>query len=88
MSWLEGDLEGYRTALELTANDRDNLALDVAMVLSTLKVKVTSLSAKSQADGAAVVTVEVEVKDKDQLQQVINKMGQIHGVSTVKRVTG
>ena len=88
VSWVEGDLEGYRTALELTANDRDNLALDVAMVLSTLKVKVTSLSAKSQADGDAVVTVEVEVKDKSQLQQVINKMGQIHGVGAVKRVTG
>ena len=86
--WVEGDLEAYRTALELTAPDRDGLALDVATVLASLKVRVASLSARGQENGAALVTVEVEVKDRGQLQQVINKLGQIHGVSTVKRVTG
>ena len=88
VSWVEGEQEGYRTALELSAPDRDGLALDVATVLSALKVRVCTLSARAAEDGSALVTVEVEVKDKDQLQQVINKMGQIHGVSTVKRVTG
>ena len=88
VSWVEGEQEGYRTALELTASDRDGLALDVATVLSTLKVRVSSLSAKASEGGVAAVTVEVEVHDRDQLQQIINKMSQIHGVSTVKRVTG
>lgn len=88
VSWVEGDLEGYRTALELSAPDRDGLALDVATVLSTLKVRVCSLSARASDDGTAVVTVEVEVKDRSQLQQVTNKLGQIHGVAGVKRVTG
>ncbi len=88
VAWVEGDLESYRTALELTAVDRDGLALDVATVLSTLKVKVSGLSARSMEDATAVVMVELEVKDKTQLQQVTHKLGQIHGVSTVKRVTG
>ncbi len=85
VSWVEGDLEGYRTALELTAPDRDGLALDVATALATMKVKVTSLAAKSQDDGSARIDLEVEVKDKAELQQVIARLGQIHGVSTVKR---
>ena len=88
VSWVEGEQEGYRTALELSAPDRDGLALDVATVLSALKVRVCTLSAKAAEDGSALVSVEVEVKDKAQLQQVINKMSQIRGVSTVKRVTG
>ena len=88
VSWVEGDQETYHTALELTAPDRDGLALDVATVLSTLKVKVSGLSARRMEDSTAVVVVELEVKDKTQLQQVTNKLGQIHGVSTVKRVTG
>ncbi len=88
VSWVEGEQESYRTALELSAPDRDGLALDVATVLSALKVRVCTLSARAAEDGSALVTVEVEVKDRNQLQQVINKMGQIHGVSTVKRVTG
>ncbi len=88
VSWVEGDLEAYRTALELSAPDRDGLALDVATVLSALKVRVCTLAARATDDGAALVTVEVEVKDKNELQQVINKLGQIHGVSAVKRMTG
>ena len=88
VAWVEGDLEGYHTALELTAPDRDGLALDVATVLSALKVRVSGLSARRMEDATAVVVVELEVKDKAQLQQVTNKLNQIHGVSTVKRVTG
>ena len=88
VSWVEGEQESYRTALELAAPDRDGLALDVATVLSALKVRVATLSARGQDDGSALVTVEVDVKDKAQLQQVINKLSQIHGVSTVKRAAG
>ena len=88
VAWVEGDLEGYSTALELSAPDRDGLALDVATVLSTLKVKVNGLSARRLEDATAVVVVELEVKDRSQLQQVTGKLSQIHGVSAVKRVTG
>lgn len=41
----------YQTSLELSAKDRDGLALDVTMALSTVKVKVNSFSARSQPDG-------------------------------------
>ena len=88
VAWVEGDQQSYHTALELTAPDRDGLALDVATVLSALKVRVNGLSARRMEDTTALVVVELEVKDRDQLTQVINKLGQIHGVSTVRRVTG
>ena len=88
VSWVEGDLNGYRTSLELSAKDRDGLTLDIAMALSTLKVKVNSLSAKGQPDGYAIVSVELTVKDRDELNSVINKLGQIQGVFLVQRATG
>ena len=88
VDWVEGDLPGYTTALELSAKDRDGLTLDVAMVLSAAKVKVTSLSARSQPDGYAVVTITAEVKDKAELTNVINKLGQIQSVYQVKRAVG
>ena len=34
VSWVEGGLPNYKTNLELSAKDRDGIALDVAMVLS------------------------------------------------------
>ncbi|MCI9402561.1 MAG: bifunctional (p)ppGpp synthetase/guanosine-3',5'-bis(diphosphate) 3'-pyrophosphohydrolase [Oscillospiraceae bacterium] len=88
VDWVEGDLPGYTTSLEISAKDRDGLTLDVAMVLSAAKVKVTSLAARSQPDGYAVVTITTEVKDKAELTNVINKLGQIQSVYQVKRSVG
>ena len=88
VSWVEGGLPNYKTNLELSAKDRDGIALDVAMVLSTAKVKVTALSARSMADGYAVVHIELEVKDKEELASITNKLNNIQGVYQVVRATG
>jgi GTP pyrophosphokinase len=88
VSWVEGELPGYETALELSAKDRDGLTLDVATVLSAAKVKVTTLSARSAPDGYAVISIALEVKNRDELNSLINKLGQISGVYQVKRSVG
>ncbi len=88
VDWVDGDLPGYNTALELSAKDRQGLTLDVAMTLSAAKVKVNSLSAKAMPDGYAIISVVLEVKDRDELTNVINKLGQIQSVYQVKRAVG
>ena len=88
VSWATGELATYRTSLEIAAKDRDGLTLDIAMALSTLKTKTTSLSARSMPDGYATVSIVLEVKDHTELTAVINKLGQIQGVYQVKRAAG
>ena len=88
VSWAESKLPNYRTCLELSAKDRDNLTLDVAMALSTAKVKVSALAARSMPDGHATISIEVEVKDKGELEGVINKLNNIQGVYHVARASG
>ena len=88
VDWVEGELSGYSTALELSAKDRDGLTLDVAMALSSAKVKVTGLSAKANPQGDAIITVTVEVKDRSELTNIINKLGQVPSVYQVKRAVG
>ena len=85
VSWVDSEQEYYQTSVEISAKDRDGLALDIAMALSTLKVKVNNLSARSQPDGYATVYLVLSVKDKKELASVINKLGQIQGVFLVKR---
>jgi len=85
VSWVESAQETYQTSLEISAKDRDELALDVAMALSTQKVKVNNLSARSQPDGYASVYLVLSVKDKEELAGVTNKLSQIPGVLYVKR---
>ena len=88
VAWVGGDQAAYPTSLEISAKDRDCLAMDVTMALSAAKVKVDSFSARGMPDGYASVSIVLEVKNRDELNNVINKLGQISGVYQVKRVSG
>ncbi len=88
VSWVEGKLPNYKTALELSARDRDGLTLDVAMALSSAKVRVNALSARGLPDGYATVNIVLEVRDKSELTAVINRLNNIQGVYSVARSGG
>ena len=88
VDWVDSEQEYYETSLEISAKDRDGLALDVAMALSTQKVKVNTLSARSQPDGYATIYLGLSVHDKAELGRVINKLSQVQGVFLVSRSKG
>ncbi len=88
VSWAENDNESYHTSLTISSKDRDGLTLDIAMILSTAKLKVSGLTARSLPDGYATVSVMVEVRNKEELSTVVNKLNQVQGVYEVKRVAG
>ncbi len=89
VSWADaGEDAHFRTSLEISAKDRDGLALDVAMALSAQKVRLNNISARSQPDGYAMVNLELSVKDKAELSAVINKLSAVPGVFLVRRAGG
>ena len=88
VAWVDGSLPGYATSLDISAKDRDGLTLDIAMALSSAKVKMNSLIARSMPDGYASLLVGLEVRNRDELNTVINKLSQISGVYQVKRAVG
>ena len=88
VAWGESEQTAYETSLEISAKDRDGLALDVTMALTAAKVKVHNFSARSLPDGYAMVYVLLEVRDRNELTALINKLGQISGVYQVKRASG
>ncbi len=88
VSWVESSLPNYKTTVELSAKDRDNLTLDIATALSSAKVKVTALAVRAMADGHAIMTIELEVKDRNELASVINRLNNIQGVYHVARASG
>ena len=88
VSWAATEDAHFRTSLEISAKDRDGLALDVAMALSAQKVRLNNISARSQPDGYAIVNLELSVKDKAEVSAVINKLSQVPGVFLVRRAGG
>src|SRR5699024_2681256 len=88
VAWSNTGDEKYQTAINITARERSGLVMDIATVLNTLKVKVSSLSARDVGDGNATVFITMEVKNKTDLNAAISKMMSIQGVSDISRSGG
>ncbi len=85
VSWGDIGSETYNTSLTISARDRRNFVLDIATVLATAKVKITSLSAREIEGGNAVAFVSMDVHTRAELQAAIHRLSVISGVSEVKR---
>ncbi|MBQ7523016.1 MAG: bifunctional (p)ppGpp synthetase/guanosine-3',5'-bis(diphosphate) 3'-pyrophosphohydrolase [Oscillospiraceae bacterium] len=85
VAWASTGTEAFATSLEIDAEDRDGLLLDVATVMTTLKIRVTELASRSLPDGKAVVSITFEVKSLDDLEAVRTKIRNLSGVVDVKR---
>lgn len=88
VSWCGKTRESYRTNLQVVSKDRPNLLVDISTILSAAKVHVSSLNARSTADGFALISLAVDVSDSQQLQAVMRRLEQISGVMRVTRPAG
>ena len=88
VSWGGKTRESYRSNLQVVSKDRPNLLVDISTILSAAKVHVSSLNARSTADGFALISLAVDVSDSQQLQAVMRRLEQISGVMRVTRPAG
>ncbi len=82
--WAPGEDDLYQTSVAITATDRDGLVMDIATVLSSLKIKVDALTARNQS-GLAVVYITMRVHDKSELAAAMTRIMNIRSVQEVKR---
>ena len=64
----------FDTTLELDCITRDGLLLDIAMCMTTAKVRVKELAGKDIPGGHSVFTVRFEVKNVKELEDIRNKL--------------
>jgi GTP pyrophosphokinase len=88
VSWADSTPDMYTTTVQVTAKDRMGLIVDVSTVLSSTKTLVSSLNARSTADGFGLIEIEIQVSDANQIQTVIRRLEQISGVMRVSRPAG
>ncbi len=75
----------FETALELDCITRDGLLLDVAMVMTSTRVRVKELSGKDMPDGHSIFTVRFEVKNVAELESIRNRLLNIRDVMGTRR---
>ena len=85
VSWAVDIKDTYQTSLQVSAKEREGLVVDVASVISNMKIPLRSLNARDLGDGYAVVNIGLEVRDLSQLDAIIGKLARVGGVIEVKR---
>ena len=85
VSWASTGSEAFATSLEISSADRDGLLLDIATILTTMKIRVTEMASRTLSEGRAAVSITFEVKSIEELDTVRSKLRNVPGVTEVMR---
>ena len=86
--WNEIDKNNvYPVDLEILSYDRNNLLVDLMGLISTINIRIDSLSARSHYENkTATLSCTVYVNNIDSLNILISKIKSIHGIISITRV--
>ena len=88
VSWTESDGSLYATTIDVQVLDRVGIVVDVASVLNSLNVKITSFNAREATGGVTDITIVVEIRNRDELVSAMAKLMAVSGVTDVRRTDG
>ena len=83
--WANEDNQPFETTLELDCITRDGLFLDVAMVMTSSKVRVKEMNGKDLPNGNSTITIKFEVKNAAELDSIRNKLLNVRDVVGSRR---
>ena len=77
--------EEFKITLEILANDRTGLLADVTQQFFNMHVPIHTLNSRETKDGRAAIVVSITINGRDHLQNVVDRLSRIEGVSSVRR---
>ncbi len=78
----------YFAEINVFANNRSGVLLDITKILTENKVDISSLNSRVSKQGTATITMGFEVHGAEQLSYLITKIRQVESVIDVVRTTG
>ena len=78
----------YFAEINVFANNRSGVLLDITKILTENKVDISSLNSRVSKQGTATITMGFEVHGAEQLSYLITKIRQVESVIDVERTTG
>lgn len=77
--------KGFRSTLDIVANDRNALLADVSLVFANFRVPLHELNARELKNGNANIVATIGIQSVDQLNNIIKNIEKIDGVISVER---
>ena len=85
VAWAATGTENFSTSLEVLSQDRDGLLLDMATIMTALKLRVTELGSRALPDGTAITNITFQVSHLSDLEAVRSRIRAIPGVTEIRR---
>lgn len=87
--WQSEESQGkYVAVIQVYANDRKGLLVDVTKVLTERNISIQSLNSRTNRQGIATLQLTFEVEGREELNRVIDKIRNIESVLDIERTTG
>ncbi len=88
VEWPSDTTGRFEVYIDIFADDRTGLIVDIAQAITEMKYPMISLDVKKQDDNTAIAKVCIEIPNADATNHLINKFRSIKGVNEVKRAKG
>ncbi|HIZ79881.1 MAG TPA: bifunctional (p)ppGpp synthetase/guanosine-3',5'-bis(diphosphate) 3'-pyrophosphohydrolase [Candidatus Lachnoclostridium stercorigallinarum] len=80
--------ERYLTEIQIYANNRIGMFVDISKVFTERQIDITSMSARTSKQGTATITVTFETHGVEELTRLVDKLRSIEGVQDIERTAG
>ena len=85
VKWYEEAKEDYNVNIEILANDRNGLLVDILNVVKETKAKLMGVNTKTTKERIAIMDLNIEVENIEELNKVIRAIKKVDSVYEVRR---
>ena len=85
VQWYEEAKENYNVTLEVLANDRKGLLVDILNTVKETKANLMGVSTKTTKERIAIMDIDLEVENIEELNKVIRNIKKVDSVYEVRR---
>lgn len=83
-----GGKERYSTEIQIYANNRIGMFVDISKVFTERQIDITSMNVRTSKQGKATIIMTFDIHGKEELNRLIDKLRQIEGVLDIERTAG
>ena len=85
VKWYEETKEHYNVSIEVLANDRKGLLVDILNTIKETKANLMGVSTKTTKERIAIMDIDLEVENIEELNKVIRNIKKVDSVYEVRR---